>query len=155
MIRLLLVLSLGVLSACENPLNMVQKSYFVLPPVQERYYRRNDPSYESLPPYRSDCEASLAENTSANPMRIIYPARRASLLIPVDLDGKLSSTVFEAVHSDPKAIVYWHLDDKYMGKTIENHELSLKPLPGNHRLTLVDDKGFTMSRSFEIIEEES
>ncbi|MDW3647666.1 MAG: penicillin-binding protein 1C [Bacteroidia bacterium] len=144
-----------VLSACEKPLNMVQKSYFVLPPVQERYYRRNDPSYEVLPAYRSDCEASIAENTSSNPMQIIYPSRRASLLIPVDLDGKLSSTVFEAVHSDPKAIVYWHLDDKYMGKSVENHELSLRPVPGKHRLTLVDDKGFTLSRSFEIIEEES
>jgi len=108
-----------------------------------------------LPAYRDDCEASLVGNASANPMQIIYPSRRASLLIPVDLDGKLSSTIFEAVHTDPKAIVYWHLDDKYMGKTIENHELSLRPLPGNHRLTLVDDKGFTMSRRFEIIEEES
>ncbi|MEL6255835.1 MAG: penicillin-binding protein 1C [Bacteroidota bacterium] len=144
-----------VLSACENPLNMVQKSYFILPPVQERYYRRNDPAYEMLPDYRADCEAFIAGNTSANPMRIVYPSRRASLLIPVDLDGKLSSTVFEAVHSDANAIVYWHLDDKYIGKTIENHELALIPVPGHHRLTLVDDKGFSLSRTFEIIEEKS
>jgi len=140
-------------SSCENPLNMVQKAYFVLPPSQELYYRRNNPAYETLPPFREDCLASVSGNSRSSPLQIIYPANGAHLLIPVDLNGKLSETVFEAVHSNPKAVIYWHVDEKYAGKTVENHELSMHPEPGKHRLTLVDDQGFSTSIIFEIIED--
>lgn len=138
-------------SSCENPLNMSQKSFFILPPSQELYYRRNNPAYMTLPPYREDCAASVSANTRNKPLQIVYPSHNAKLLIPVDLDGKLGRTVFEAVHSEAGAILYWHLDDKYAGRTIENHELSLSPTVGKHKLTLVDDQGFSIYRYFEII----
>lgn len=140
-------------SSCENPLNMTQKPFFILPPSQELYYRRNHPDYISLPDYREDCVDAVSSNSLALPVQIVYPANRAKLLIPVDLDGSIGSTVFEAVHSDPAAIIYWHLNDKFVGKTTENHELSFTPVVGKHRLTLVDEQGFSISRNFEIIQE--
>ncbi|MEM6805990.1 MAG: penicillin-binding protein 1C, partial [Bacteroidota bacterium] len=127
--------SYRVMSECENPLNMVSKSYFILPPSQELYYRRSNPSYESLPPYRADCETFISTANTSIPIQLIYPGPSASLLIPIDLDGKLSSTVFEAAHTDPAATLYWHLNDKYVGKTRENHELPFQPGLGKHTLT--------------------
>ena len=56
--------------------------------------------------------------------------------------------VFEAAHRDPRARVFWHLDDEYQGETVELHQMALAPPPGPHRLVLVDERGETIERRF-------
>ncbi|MEL6672460.1 MAG: penicillin-binding protein 1C [Bacteroidota bacterium] len=136
-------------SSCVSPLDMVKKTFFMLPPRQAIYYRSQHPQYEDLPPWREDCLV-LAENRSG-PMQIVYPNRGTQIYVPVELDGRMGRTVFEAVHQDPKATIFWHLDETYVGQTQEFHELGLNPKPGTHWLTLVDQDGQTVSRKFEIL----
>lgn len=137
-------------SDCESPLNMQQKTYFVLPPSQEVYYKQKNPDYILLPPFREDCIASLSEDSNKS-MEIIYPKVLSSIFVPIDLDGKPSATVFEIAHRQAATRVFWHIDDTFMGETKDIHEMAFKPTPGKHRLTLVDENGASLERVFTIL----
>ncbi|MEZ4774794.1 MAG: penicillin-binding protein 1C [Bacteroidia bacterium] len=138
-------------SECESPLNMIQRPFFILPPVQEIYYRSRNPDYVLLPDFRTDCQG--AELARGRRMEMIYPGNDARIFVPKELDGKMGSTVFEVAHRDRTAQIYWHLDENFIGTTKEIHEMSLQPSAGKHKLTLVDDQGETLSRMFEILSE--
>lgn len=84
-------------------------------------------------------------------MDMIYPKPGAGIYIPVDLDSEKSRAIFEAVHRNPTATVYWHLDHDYLGETREFHKMSVNPGPGKHTLLLVDEKGERLERSFEVL----
>lgn len=134
-------------STCESVDKMVEQSWFVLPPIQEYYYRSKNLSYKIVPPYRSDCE--IAEVIS--PMDIIYPKEGSKIYIPRGLTGDSQHIVFESVHRNPEKIVYWHVDGEFMGTSIKNHHFGLNLKKGKHILTLVDEDGAVISRNFEII----
>ena len=134
-------------SNCESPGNMQHVSWFVLPPVQEWYFRNKNPFYKVLPPFRSDCGG----NAERKNMEIIYPKNNSKIYIPVDLDGKPGSTVFKVAHRNPAITIYWHVDDRFTGTTSQVHQMALSPAFGKHKLTLVDQNGERISIGFEVI----
>ena len=121
---------------------MVHKSWFVLPPVQEWYYKKKNSTYKSLPPFK-DQEEDI--------MQFIYPRRRAKILVPIELDGTLGKTVFEIAHRRPEALLFWHLDQEYIGETKNIHQMGFYPGIGEHELLVIDEKGNQLVQSFEII----
>lgn len=137
-------------SDCEQPDRMVHKSWFVLDPLEEYYYRPKHPEYLPPPPFRADCTTALAEDQKT-PIRMIYPQQNAQIYIPVDVDGKLSSVVFQAAHRDQDTEIHWHLDEQFLGTTKTFHHFSLQPSIGVHTITLVDKVGNRLVRNFEII----
>jgi penicillin-binding protein 1C len=137
-------------SRCEPVERQRHESWFVLPPVQEYYYRADHPDYRSLPRYRPDCATSSADS-DAPVMSLIYPEPDTSIFVPVDLDGRTGEIVFEAVHSQPEAVIYWHLDEHYVATTRHFHQLALVPDPGPHVLTLTDGDGRRFVRRFEVV----
>ncbi len=134
-------------SECVAVATMKSQSWFVLPPVQEYYFKSKNLSYRSLPPYRKDC----IDPSSLTSMDVIYPRIDSKIYLPVQLDGKTGSTVFEATHRNSSSIIYWHLDGEFIGSTQKLHQFSFVPGYGRHRLTLVDDSGETLQRQFEVI----
>ncbi|MEM9888598.1 MAG: penicillin-binding protein 1C [Bacteroidota bacterium] len=134
-------------SGCESVDQMKQQAFFVLPPVEEYYYKNNDPSYQKLPPFRADC----AQNSSTPIMQLIYPKEHAKIYLPTDLDGVKSKSVFRLAHRAADTKVHWHLDRTYLGSTQDFHELALQANIGKHLLTLVDEKGNRLERSFEVL----
>ncbi|MEM1123550.1 MAG: penicillin-binding protein 1C, partial [Bacteroidota bacterium] len=102
-------------SDCENPSNMVHQPWFVLPPVEGYYYGFKHPDYTPLPDFHPDCVAMT--NTQIQPMQFIYPKKVAKIYVPIDIDGHLSQTVFKVAHRHPATVIYWHLDDEYLGST--------------------------------------
>jgi penicillin-binding protein 1C len=132
---------------CEKISSMVSANWFVLPPIQEFYYRSKILSYRSLPPYRAGCQNA----SSVMPMDIIYPKSGSRIFIPRELDGTQSTVVFELAHRNPKAMVFWHVDGNFVGTTQRNHHLALQPARGKHILTLVDEFGESVEREFEVI----
>ncbi len=137
-------------SECESTDHIQNVSWFVLPPVQEWYFRTKNPFYRTLPPFRPGCTGSGGNRN----MDLIYPKDGSMLYVPVDLDGKTGSAVFKAAHHDPDALIYWHLDDKFIGSTRQSHQMALSPNRGFHRLTLVDQNGESVSIGFEILTKE-
>lgn len=135
---------------CEPVRNMLHASWFVLPPVQEYYYRSKNPAYRKLPPYRKDC---ISDQENIAIMEVVYPKKHSIIYIPKELDGTLGSAVFEVAHRRPETAIYWHLNDRFIGTTTRIHQLSVSPPAGNYELTLVDEEGEYITQQFEIISE--
>lgn len=123
---------------------LITKSYFILPPVIEWYYRKINPSYQILPPFKPGFESS----DDYNGMELIYPPHNTTVLIPRDLNGNLSRMVIKAVHRREDETIYWHLNGKYLGSTTGIHEIEILPERGIQRLSLVDSRGKRIQRSF-------
>jgi len=141
-------------SGCESVEKMVHEAWFVLPPVQEFYYRKYHPGYRILPPFRPDCSGFLQAEAGRQVMSLIYPDRDTEVYIPIDLDGRPGQAVFEAVHRDAEATIYWHLDEQFIAATRHFHQVSIRPDPGEHLLILVDEDGRRLERSFRVLNPE-
>lgn len=139
-------------SHCMPADQIQQKSWFSLPPLEEYYYARHHPAYQPLPPLREDCQQIDANHS---PMEMIYPRDLRKIIIPKDLTGELSKTVFKIAHRYPEKRIYWHIDNHYMGETSHFHSKEFRPTPGEHTLTLVDEDGFRLEQQFFIIGREN
>lgn len=139
--------SYQVTSLCENPLNMVHKAWFVLPPIQEWFYKLHNPSYKTLPPFKEECSNSNARN-----MEFIYPKDNISIYIPLEIDGKRGKVVFEVAHRVENNKIHWHLDNKYIGTTKKFHQMAFFTNSGSHKMTLVDEDGEVLIKKFKIID---
>ncbi|MBS1523014.1 MAG: penicillin-binding protein 1C [Bacteroidetes bacterium] len=132
---------------CASPENMINKSWFVLPPSMEYYYKTKNYQYHVLPPFRSDC--ALAERV--NPMELIYPKDGAKVYVPLEADGNRGRMICNAAHRQAGVKIFWHLDDKYVGETTDFHQIALNPPAGKHKLTLVDGNGNNLQINFEVL----
>lgn len=132
---------------CVSPVNMIHKSWFILPPAMEWYYKAKNHDYISLPPFRNGC----APDELVKTMEILYPPADDKIYVPLELNGKRGKTIFSAAHRKPGSKIFWSIDNQYLGTTINFHQLAVDPEIGTHIVTLVDQSGLSISRSFEII----
>lgn len=114
---------------------------FVLPPSMEWYYRQHHPEYAPYIP---------ADRSEYSPMEFIYPEAGAVIYIPRLLDGSVAGITFNLAHRLQDAVVFWHLDDDYVGSTQFIHQMRLKPEPGRHTVTVVDESGNSLSVAFKV-----
>jgi len=140
--------------SCERISAVHPVSWFVLPPALEWFYRSGHADYRPLPPYRSDCAESAADAEDAS-VSLIYPRKNGEIYVPVELDGSRGRTVFEAVHRNPALRIYWHLDDEYLGSTVDIHQMALRPEPGFHTITLVDENGERVRQAFRVLQQDN
>ena len=132
-------------SRCYPVDKMITRNLFVLPPVMGWYYRRSHPGYRGLPRAMPGCLDDAAA------MALVYPVRGARIFLPRDLDSIRQKIVVEATHNDPSAMIYWHLDGKFIRMTRGSHRFELYMPPGPHVLTLVDSYGHSLRRRFEVL----
>jgi penicillin-binding protein 1C len=125
----------------------ITRSWFVLPPAQEWFYRKWNLDYKTLPP---------AQDSPGSPPHIALftPDENSSIYVPIEIDGSPGRLVLSAAHRDPGAIIYWHLDDIYLGSTEIYHEIETRPEPGPHTVFLVDSTGNTLRRQFRVLDTE-
>jgi len=133
-------------SLCESVYNMQQRIWFILPPMQEIYYRKKDPGYIPLPPYKKGCQPD-----ARHVMDFIYPNENAVIYLPVNMEKNRESLVFRLAHHNSNITVYWHLDGFFAGQTRDIHQMALTPSQGKHVLTVVDEDGNMLTRKFEVI----
>jgi penicillin-binding protein 1C len=130
---------------CERLENMINSTWFVLPPAMEKYYLQQHSDYRLLPPFKKGCfeEINL-------PLALIYPQKDSRIFVPIELDGKRGRTIFQATHREPNMKLYWHLDREFVGETEHIHQIAVAPTPGRHILTVVDEDGNYLERQFTI-----
>jgi penicillin-binding protein 1C len=133
--------------ACATPAEITTVNWFVLPPVQEYYFRVKNSFYRALPEFKQGCEPS----SSLPVMELVYPKPNTRLFIPRELDGTGGHAIFELAHRQRDATVYWHLDGNYLGSTNQQHRMPIQTAQGKHVLTLVDAHGNTLERHFEAL----
>ena len=136
---------------CASPSTMQHKSWFILTPAMEYYYKQKNADYKILPAFKEGC--TFAETGKV--MEIIYPQPDAKIYVPVEVSGEKGKTVFTAAHRRSSAKIFWSLDDEFIGTTQNFHQMGLNPSPGKHIITLVDENGISVSRQFEILEKEN
>ncbi|SDD11133.1 penicillin-binding protein 1C [Pedobacter soli] len=135
---------------CESVTQMQHKSWFILPPAMEYYYKIKNSDYKDLPPFKSGCDVSGGNSV----MELIYPKNNATVYIPLELDGTRGKIVLNAAHRNPHAKIYWHLDNEYVTTTTNFHQLAINPPPGKHTLTLVDESGERLVQVFTVLDKE-
>ncbi len=136
-------------SNCEDVSKMQHKPWFVLPPVQEWFYKLNNPLYKPLPPMRNDC----FNDEEIVKLEFIYPKNNSKVFIPYELDGTPGRMVSEVAHREQGSGIYWHLDDEYHGYTEDFHQMELRPGKGYHIITVVDENGEEAKVRFNVISE--
>lgn len=132
---------------CYPALDINTTKLFVLPPTEEHYYVKNHPQYVKVPEWLTGCETTENNKT----MSIVYPKINSNLFIPITMNGKKGKVVFEVQHRIEKSLVYWHLDESFLGTTRGIHEMELTPSPGKHTLVLVDENGERLRQEFNVI----
>ncbi len=142
---------LRVQSNCENISNMEHKNWFVLPPDQAYYYQQNHANYKMLPKWRKDCAVADLQDQADTPISLIYPRRNTQIYIPKELAGKQGKAVFRAIHQNPQAKLFWHLDNTFLGTTETFHEQGVWVAAGTHTLTLVDEQGARVEQRFDVL----
>ncbi|MCX6224239.1 MAG: transglycosylase domain-containing protein [Bacteroidia bacterium] len=134
-------------SKCYPVSRMKTASWFVLPPTIARYYRARNPFYQALPPWMKGCQPSDQEV----PFELIYPHPGDKIYVPLEGDSIRGKVILEATHRDPGSRLYWYLDEQYLGITSAIHKMTVQPQPGKHSLVLVDDLGYTLNCTFEVL----
>lgn len=124
------------------------RSWFILPPAAEYYYRQSASDY-TVPPAA----------TALRPLELIYPHHNAILYLPKGFSaGGETATerfVFRAAHRSDSATLHWHLDNRYLGTTrsasATGHTLTVAPSAGEHWLTVVDEAGNSQRIRFTVL----
>lgn len=134
-------------SSCEDLDRINHKSWFVLSPLKAFYYKTKNPFYKPLPKLRSDCSGEDQVT-----MSFIYPKTNNSIFLPKDFDGETNDLILKIAHSKRESMVYWYLDEMYVGTTKDIHELAIIPKTGEHVITVVDEFGNEAKRKISISE---
>lgn len=132
-------------SSCEPVNQMITRSWFVLPPSQEYYYRNYHIDYELLPPFKPGCTP-----LQSGQIDLIYPEHGTVLYLPKGFSGKQEKFIFKAAHARRDATLYWHLNETYLGETTDNHQMACTVTSGKHVLTLIDNDGNQRKIMFEV-----
>nr|WP_159779575.1 penicillin-binding protein 1C [Flavobacterium sp. 9AF] len=136
-------------STCENIDEIHNKSWFVLPPVMEWYYKSKHINYKTLPPYRSDC----LEGTLEKKMDFIYPNANAKIILTKNFSGEIQPVILKIAHTNPDTEVFWYLNETYLGSTKTFHEKQVIAPTGDYILTVVDEFGTEIKRKITIEKE--
>jgi penicillin-binding protein 1C len=139
--------TLQVNSDCISPGDIINESWFVLPPAMEYFYRHKHSEYKTLPPVAKGCFTSK----NIPQMEFIYPTAGIKIFIPRDQTGALTRVITEVAHRNPSKKIFWHLDETYIGTTRFIHQIEMLAGAGNHVLTVVDEDGNTIKCAFTII----
>lgn len=135
-------------SNCELVENMVSKTWFVLPPVMEWYYKSGHAEYQPLPPFRADCQDS-----NQPVMDFIYPKKNSKIYLTKDFDSKIQPVILKVAHTNREIKLFWYVDSEYKGRTKTFHDLPIEAKTGSHRITVVDELGNEISRKIEVVRE--
>jgi len=130
-----------------NDQHSFQTAWFGLPPIQEAYFRKSNPSYQPLPSWKTDC-LNFAE--LPNPMQWIYPKAGMALTLPRTAEAETGESMVKIAHRELGKKVYWFLNQEWVGTTIEFHQLAIRPYPGSYLLACVDEDGHELKQYIQV-----
>mgnify|MGYP006268477813 CR=1 FL=1 len=132
-------------SSCMPVYQSKTDTIFSLPLAQAYYFQKKYHEYQSPPSWSKDC-AGAGENA----IEILYPTENRQIYIPKD-GRETQKVVLKAHHRIEGEKLFWHLNDRYLGTTTEEHSTTIALNRGNYSLTISDLRGRVVSRCFDII----
>ena len=137
-------------SICYPVAQMIHKTWFIMTPVQEYYFKQHSSFYQPLPPYLPQCQTESANRQ----IDIVYPRPGFKIYIPYEQNEEKGRLILKATHKNPEATLFWHLDGKYIGATQKFHQMEVLPSKGKHTLEVLDEQGESTHCRFETVEKE-
>ncbi len=125
-------------------------SWFVLPAAEAWYYRQFHPEYLPLPPIKPGCAEEAPRQLVA--IRSPDPDGPRRFELVRGLAGEREPLVVKAALLKGEGLLFWHLNDRFIGKTSSIHEMELFPDAGEHRLMVIDEYGNQALFEFSIAE---
>jgi len=131
--------------SCVKSSEMIIESRMVLPPLVEWYYKNTNPKYKPLPKYAKGCE-----KVGSKIMDFIYPSRHIDVFLPKNRLGERTDIIFAVAHTDFDAVLYWYIDNHFIGESETFHTITAKPTIGKHKITVIDNMGRSITRNIDV-----
>lgn len=135
-------------SKCYKVMQMQKKSFLMLSPIQEFFYRKKHLDYIGAPPFMEDCSDDLQTNN----FDLIYPRNGFKIYLPLNENSLKNDLILNATCNNNNASLFWYLDQRYLGATKRYHQMAVQPVLGKHQLLIMDEKGKSLSAQFEIVD---
>ncbi|MDE3001441.1 MAG: penicillin-binding protein 1C [Gemmatimonadota bacterium] len=126
-----------VCSLCWEPGDRRPVSRLVFPADVSQHLRERGQVQGMVPPHKPDCPAGAG----SDPLKIVYPRHNARLWLPRDFGGARQKVAMRVAHRDKKRVLYWYLDDRYLGSSRGRHVKAAELARGWHTLNVVDESG--------------
>ena len=136
-----------VCSLCWKPGDHRLARQMVYPTDVVQYLRERGQVLHDPPPHKADCPVQ----PEAKPLQVLYPTPEARLQVGRDFDGKQQPIVLRAAHSDRERALFWYVNRRFLGRTVNQHRLAVSLEPGAHALEIVDAHGFRDRTRFYVV----
>ncbi|MDE2810841.1 MAG: penicillin-binding protein 1C [Gemmatimonadota bacterium] len=136
-----------VCSLCWKPDDHRLAQQMVYPTDVVQYLRERGQVLHDPPPHKADCPVQ----PEAKPLQVLYPTPEARLQVGRDFDGKQQPIVLRAAHSDRERALFWYVNHRFLGRTVNQHRLAVSLEPGAHALEIVDAHGFRDRTRFYVV----
>ena len=136
-----------VCSLCWQPGDHRLAQQTVYPTDVVQYLRERGQVLHDPPPHKADCPVQ----SEAKPLQVLYPTPEARLQVGRDFDGKQQPIVLRAAHSDQERALFWYVNRRFLGRTVNQHRLAVSLEPGAHALEIVDAHGFRDRTQFYVV----
>ena len=110
----------------------------VYPADVVQYLRERGQVLHDLPPHKADCPVQ----PEARPLQVLYPTPESRLQVGRDFDGERQKIVLRAAHNDRERVLFWYVNRRFLGRTVNQHRLAVSLKPGTQALEVVDAHGF-------------
>ena len=130
---------------CNRYIPSHERSYFILDPIVDSYYKKYTGQSYSLPPIHPDCNTGESQR-----LHIIYPPPYADILLPKDVDESVKKLVCVAAASESVDSLYWFVDGDIVQVNRKPFKLELELAEGKHNLTVVTPDGSSVTHYFKI-----
>jgi len=121
---------------CESLANIHSQSWFSLPPLMEWFYKKQHPSYQSLPAMREDCQRGDKQSV----LDFIYPKYGTILHQAKGFGGDVQPIIARVAYNHTGKL-FWYLDNTYLGETLHFHDMKIFLSQGEHYLKCMDTQG--------------
>ena len=136
-----------VCSLCWQPGDHRLARQTVYPTDVVQYLRERGQVLHDPPPHKADCPVQ----SEAKPLQVLYPTPEACLQVGRDFDGKQQPIVLRAAHTDQERALFWYVNRRFLGRTVNQHRLAVSLEPGPHALEIVDAHGFRDRARFYVV----
>jgi penicillin-binding protein 1C len=134
----------SVCSLCWHGVDTQYVTRFVVSPGARDILHKSGREVDVIPAHAADCPT----RADAARIELVYPVDGVKIFIPRDFDGQHEKIVFHAQHQRPSVHLFWYINGSLAGETAGDHRLPVALAPGEYRLTVQDEEGYSETVCF-------
>ncbi len=133
-------------SKCWKGIEQKDTVFLAYPAAAAELMRKKGFSVDNIPPHLSSCTAIFNRRNSIS---IEYPVDGITIFIPRGIDQEYQQVVCKA-SSMTGCPLFWYLDGKFIGETVDFQNIAVSCSSGKHILTVFDNEGGEERVSFRV-----